>query len=153
MRCRWRDDCGVSELWVGEELVWGNGPALGHFGIKLRKQIAEMEIVARLEREEKERRVDPLSMVLTGINIARVLYTTGKDLGLIGNADWVKYVEAGLAVEERLRPIIEHIRGNQVAGAPDFENMTAEQVQSYLAPDEFESLVAEARRRIAAGET
>lgn len=41
----------VSELVLGDgEVVWANPPDLGHFGIKLRKQQAEAEIIERMDR-------------------------------------------------------------------------------------------------------
>jgi hypothetical protein len=37
------------------EVIWANPPELGHFGIKLRKQIAEQAICDRLTRAEDAR--------------------------------------------------------------------------------------------------
>ncbi len=39
----------MSELILDGDVIWANPPELGHFGIKLRKQIEEEAIVQRME--------------------------------------------------------------------------------------------------------
>jgi hypothetical protein len=38
------------ELWYGDTLIWKNPPEIGYFGVKLRKQIREEEIIAMIPR-------------------------------------------------------------------------------------------------------
>lgn len=38
----------MSKLVYGNQVIWTNPPELGHFGIKLRKQIREEEIAAKI---------------------------------------------------------------------------------------------------------
>ena len=38
------------ELWYGDTLIWKNPPEIGFFGVKLRKQIREEEIIAMIPR-------------------------------------------------------------------------------------------------------
>ena len=38
------------ELWYGDMLIWKNPPEIGFFGVKLRKQIREEEIIAMIPR-------------------------------------------------------------------------------------------------------
>lgn len=47
----------ASALVLDGEVIWSNPPELGHFGIKLRKQIAEDEIIERMERRADVARV------------------------------------------------------------------------------------------------
>lgn len=46
-----------AKLLYGNQVIWENPPDLGHFGIKLRKQILEDEICARLDRRAEARLV------------------------------------------------------------------------------------------------
>lgn len=39
----------MSKLLLGDHVIWENPPDLGHFGIKLRKQIREHEICDRID--------------------------------------------------------------------------------------------------------
>ena len=42
-----------SALYLGDELIWSNPPELGFFGIKLRKQVLEQQIIARIDKRRK----------------------------------------------------------------------------------------------------
>ena len=44
-------------LIYGGEVIWENPDALGHFGIKLRKQIAEQEVIERMQQREADKSV------------------------------------------------------------------------------------------------
>jgi hypothetical protein len=44
-------------LIYGNEVIWSNPHDLGHFGIKLRKQILEQEICDRIDRRLERKRV------------------------------------------------------------------------------------------------
>jgi hypothetical protein len=41
-----------SEGYLGDKLIWRNPPGLGHFAIKLRKQLLEEEIIKRCRQRK-----------------------------------------------------------------------------------------------------
>lgn len=44
------------KLILNGEVIWENPPELGHFGIKLRKQVYEERLVQRIAWREQKRR-------------------------------------------------------------------------------------------------
>jgi hypothetical protein len=62
----------MSTLYVGNKPVWSNPSDLGYFGIKLRKQVREEEIIERMVARRRaqtmrERHYDPPCHPLAGI--------------------------------------------------------------------------------------
>lgn len=41
-----------SELILGDQVIWRNKPGIGHFAIKLRKQLLEEEIIERCRQRK-----------------------------------------------------------------------------------------------------
>lgn len=69
-----------------------------------------------------------------------------KNAGIIGNPDWVKYVQAGMFVASRASALVAKMQSDP----EQYKNLTPEQVRALLLPTEWEELERLADARLAA---
>jgi hypothetical protein len=80
--------------------------------------------------------VDIGGIASVALSMAQLAFTAAKNAGLLGKADWMKYVDAGLAVAVKATEIINNIK----AGSVDYDNMTADEVRTLLMPEGWQAL-------------
>lgn len=78
------------------------------------------------------------------IGLISTAFTTAKNLGIIGNPDWVKYAEAGLFIAASATDII---KGAQL-NPSKYDTMTPAEITTLLTPSTWDDLEAKAAQLI-----
>ncbi len=80
------------------------------------------------------------------INLVGMAFGAAKNAGLIGNPDWVKYVDAGLYMASKAKEIL----GDIFANPAKYDNMTPEQIKKDLMPKTWDEIELQAMAELAA---
>jgi len=80
------------------------------------------------------------------ISLVGMAFGAAKNAGLIGNPDWVKYVEAGLYMAGKAKDIL----GDIFANPTKYDTMTPEQIKATLMPKTWDEIEMQAMAELAA---
>jgi hypothetical protein len=73
-------------------------------------------------------------------------FGAAKNAGLVGNPDWVKYVEAGLYMASKAKDIL----GDIFSNPSKYDGMTPEQIKALLMPKTWDEIEMQAMAELAA---
>jgi hypothetical protein len=73
-------------------------------------------------------------------------FGAAKNAGLVGNPDWVKYVEAGLYMASKAKDIL----GDIFSNPSKYDAMTPEQIKALLMPKTWDEIEMQAMAELAA---
>lgn len=86
---------------------------------------------------------EAVGLVMTLLQTA---WGAAKNMGLVGNPDWLKYADAGMFMAQRAKDVLLDIFMNPTK----YDKMTPEEIKSLLMPLTWDEIEAAAAKQIAA---
>jgi hypothetical protein len=81
------------------------------------------------------------------IGLISTAFGAAKNMGILGNPDWVKYADAGLFIAGKATTLLSEVTLNP----SKYDKMTPAEITVLLTPATWDEIEAEAKRQIAAG--
>jgi hypothetical protein len=88
--------------------------------------------------------VDPISIGMLALGMIQLALKTAKELGLLGNPEGMKYVDAGLSIAAKALPIIQESRTNPAK----YDTMTPAEIRGLLTPASWDEIEARAKAEL-----
>ena len=88
--------------------------------------------------------MDPITILTMAIGMGMTAWKAAKAAGIIGDPEWAKYADAGLAVLVKGTEIAAKIK----AGSTDYDHLTPDEIEALLKPASWDEIEARAQAEL-----